>query len=274
MKIPDKYIKLTKFIKTKFDYLKIPQTAIVLGTGLGQWMDSLQPAITIPYTEIPNFPEPTVQSHKGQLVYAYINSTPVLILQGRFHLYEDYTPEQICIGIRLLGMLGIENVIITNASGALNPKFSTGSIMVITDHINMTGYTPLLGPNVEEWGPRFPDMSCVYDVDLQQLAISQGMSLGIRLERGVYVGVLGPAMETPAETRAYKRAGGDAIGMSTVIEAIAAKHMGMKILGLSCLTNKNIPDCMQETSFEDIILQAEKTASDLGKLLNFIVPLL
>jgi purine-nucleoside phosphorylase len=249
-----------------------PVAAVILGTGLGQWVDRLQGASQMSYTEIPNFPQSTVQSHAGRLLLGGPSSAPILVLQGRFHVYEGYTASEACTGVRLAALLGAKNLILTNAAGAINPLFETGKIMLISDQMNMTGHNPLLGPNNEEWGPRFPDMSQVYSPALQDMALQCACDIGLGLERGVYVGVQGPSLETPAETRAYRLMGGDAIGMSTVLEAIAAKHMGLNILGLSCLTNKNLPDCMQETSVEEIIARAEATGHDLGRLLDAIIP--
>jgi len=235
-------------------------------------VERLQGVSTLSYTDIPGFPQSTVETHTGRLVYARIGSVPVWILQGRFHLYEGYDPEEVCTGIRILGMLGVKRVVLTNASGAINPEFSVRNIMVLSDHMNMTGHNPLRGPNIEDWGPRFPDMSQVYHPSLQEAALSAGTACGLRLERGTYVGVMGPSLETPAETRAFRLMGGDAVGMSTVIEAIAARHMGLEVLGLSCLTNKNLPDCMEETSFEAVVEQAERTGQDLGRLLETLIP--
>lgn len=249
-----------------------PATAVVLGTGLGHWVDSLHESAPLAYTHIPGFPQSTVQSHSGQLVLGQISSHPVLVLQGRFHVYEGYSAFEVCTGVRLAALLGVQNIILTNAAGAINPLFTVGNIMVISDHVNMTGHNPLVGPNNEDWGPRFPDMSQTYSPALQDLAMRCALERGISLERGVYIGVQGPSLETPAETRAYRRLGGDAIGMSTVLEAIAAKHMGLNILGLSCLTNKNLPDCMQETSVEEIIARAEASGQNLGRLLDALIP--
>ncbi len=260
------------YVFSELNTANLPRTGIVLGTGLGDWVNNLDNRIEIPYEQIPWFPVPTVETHSGCLVYGTLYNIPLFVLQGRFHLYEGYTPEDICIGVRLLCLLGIENLILTNAAGAINPEFQEGSIMLISDHINMTGYSPLKGPNVDSWGPRFPDMSSVYDRDLQQLAINTASEQGIRLEKGVYMGVQGPNLETPAETRAYKRMGADAIGMSTALEAIVARHMNLRLLGLSCLTNKNMPDCMQETSFEEIVSRASATAKKLENLLTSRTP--
>ena len=272
MQDPANLEKALEYVQSKISTTDHPQIGVVLGTGLGEWTSELQDPLIIPYEQIPGFPRSTVQSHSGRLLQGRIKQASVLVLQGRFHLYEGYSPEQVCSGVRLLALLGVKTLVITNASGALNPHFDTGSIMLINDQINMTGHNPLMGPNVDSWGPRFPDMSQVFCPDLQRMVLEKALSLGLRLEKGVYIGVPGPPLETPAETRTYRRLGADAIGMSTVMEVIAAKHMGMKILGLSCLTNKNSPDCMAETSLEEIIEQAQKTGTDLNRLLSAIIP--
>jgi len=248
------------------------RVGVVLGTGLGRWAEQLTSATSIPYSEIDGFPVSTVHTHSGRLLAGWLGTTPVLALQGRFHLYEGYSASQVAQGIRLLAELGVQRLVLTNAAGAINPNLSLGSIMVLSDHINMTGHNPLRGANDESQGPRFPDMSAVYPARLQNLAVTSGLELGLRLERGVYCGVMGPSLETPAETRAFRQLGADAVGMSTVIEAIAAKHAGLQILGLSCLTNINLPDCMEETSFEVIVEQAERTGRDLSSLLTVLTP--
>lgn len=192
---------------------------------------------------------------------------PLIIQEGRCHIYEGYGPADVCMGTRVMGALGIEGLIVTNAAGALNPRFDAGSVMLVTDHINFTGLSPLTGPNADSAGPRFPDMSAVYDPGLISLAEQAALSTGIRLEKGVYAGLAGPQLETPAETRMFRALGADAIGMSTVLEVIAARHMGLKVLGFSCLSNKNLPDCMAETSLEEII----ETAGIAGKRLTTII---
>lgn len=249
-----------------------PRTALVLGSGLGDWINPSSIRLRVPYADVPGFPVSTVAGHAGALLLAEIQNMPVLIFSGRFHLYEGYSPQEITLPIRCLGMLGIETVILTNAAGALNPLFDTGGLMLITDHINMTGHNPLTGPNVETWGPRFPDMSMAYCPTLRKRAMQAALECGLRLEQGVYVAVAGPSLETPAETRMFRILGADAIGMSTVPEAIAAHHMGMKTLGISCLTNKNIPDCMAATSHEEILAQANQSATALGSLLSTLIP--
>ena len=266
--------RMISAVKSRLPISSSPAVGLVLGTGLGNWVQGLDTLYALPYTEIPGFPQSTVQSHAGRLLLARVGSTPVLILQGRFHMYEGYTAQEVCTGVRLLALLGVQTLILTNAAGAINPLFSTGSLMLITDHLNMTGHNPLTGPNRDDWGPRFPDMSRVYPQDLQEITLEAAQEAGLRLERGVYVGVQGPSLETPAETRAYRSLGGDAVGMSTVLEAITAKHMGLGLLGLSCLTNSNLPDCMQETSLKEIIAQAEHSGKAMEALLTRVIPLL
>jgi purine-nucleoside phosphorylase len=244
---------------------------IVLGTGLGGLVGRLEDASEIPYAEIPGFPVSTVPGHVGRLWRGRVGQTNVLVLQGRFHLYEGYGPEVVCFGVRTLFALGIRGLVLTNAAGGLNPGFSAGELMLITDHINLTGSNPLCGPNVEEWGPRFPDMSRVYSPRLQLLAREQAKRLGIGLEHGIYLGLTGPCLETPAETRAFRLLGADAVGMSTVHEAIAARHLGLEILGISCLTNINLPDCMQETTLEDVLNQAQAAGNRLERLLAAVL---
>jgi purine-nucleoside phosphorylase len=240
---------------------------VVLGTGLGGLVGRLDESSSIPYSEIPGFPVSTVPGHGGRLWKGRINGTSVLVLQGRFHLYEGYSPEEVCFGVRTLSELGIRGLVLTNAAGGLDPGFSAGELMLITDHINFTGRNPLCGRNVEAWGPRFPDMSRAYSARLQSLAREQALALGIGLERGVYLGLSGPCLETPAETRAYRLLGADAVGMSTVTEAIAASHLGLEILGISCLTNINLPDAMRETTLDEVLAQAHASSHKLEQLL-------
>jgi purine-nucleoside phosphorylase len=252
-----------------------PKIGFVLGTGLGNLahsLDNLDDSHTIPYKNLPGMPVSTVQSHQGAFVAGTLCGVPVLLQQGRSHLYEGAAPAEVCMGVRVMGILGIRALVITNAAGALNPLFSAGSLMAITDHINMTGQSPLTGPNDDSLGPRFPDMSRVYDQELLDIACGHALRQGVALEKGVYVCVPGPQLETRAETRAYRMLGGDAIGMSTALEAIAAHHMGVRILGLSCLTNKNLPDCMAEADIESIIATAQTAGERLAKLLVAAVP--
>ena len=244
-----------------------PIVGLVLGTGLGAVADHITDPVYIPFSELPNFPLSGVASHAGRFVLGTFKGLPVIAQQGRCHIYEGYSPADVCMGVRIMALLGIKTVILTNAAGALNPQFTPGSVMAITDHINFTGVSPLTGKNSDNFGPRFPDMSDVYSPKLISLAEKAAMSTGLRLEKGVYLGLSGPQMETPAETRAFRAWGADAVGMSTVLEAIAAKHMGIKILGFSCLTNKNLPDCMEETNFDAIVHVANLAGENLTKIL-------
>ncbi|WP_419787657.1 purine-nucleoside phosphorylase [Pseudodesulfovibrio sp.] len=259
------------YIQEKLGKIQDGTVGIITGTGLGGLTNTMEEKRDLPYGNIPGFPESTVQSHAGLLRLGNVEGTPVLALNGRFHLYEGFSAKEATYGIRVLRELGVKTLILTNAAGALNPSFEVGTPMLIEDHINLTGETPLRGPNEDEWGDRFPDMRAIYDPALRDLAVRQALALGIRLERGVYMQVMGPNMETPAETRMYRTMGADAIGMSTCVEAIAAHHMGIRLLGISCLTNKNLPDCMAEASLSDVIARANASAKIMTSLLRSIL---
>ncbi|GFM37563.1 purine nucleoside phosphorylase [Desulfovibrio psychrotolerans] len=257
-------------IRERLSGLPEPKVGIILGTGLGGLADAMQVHAAVPYADIPEFPRSTVQSHAGRFLFGTLGGVPVVMQQGRNHLYEGYGPDDVCMGVRCMAQLGMQTLIVTNAAGCLNPQWDAGDLMVITDHINFTGRTPLSGENHEVWGPRFPDMSRAYDPQLVRTALEQADALGIRLERGVYVGVCGPQMETPAETRMFKRLGADAVGMSTVMEVIAARHMGIRVLGFSCLTNKNLPDCMEDAPIETVIAMANRSGGNLARLIESV----
>ena len=253
---------------------------IVLGTGLSALADKLQDRVVIPYTDLPGFPASSVEGHAGAFVWGRFAGACgeddsigryALIQQGRCHLYEGRTPAEVCMGVRVMALMGVKTLVITNAAGGLNPQFDAGGIMCMSDIINHTGHSPLSGINVEEWGPRFPDMCAPLDADLRAMAMETAVKMGLRLERGVYIGVHGPEMETPAETRMYRQWGADAVGMSTVLEIIAARHMGMRVLGLSCLTNKNLPDCMTPAPLEEILAVAAVAGKNLGRLIRAMV---
>lgn len=248
-----------------------PKAAVILGTGLGQADWNLTGETVIAYGDIPGFPCSTVPGHAGSLAAGVLSGTQVLVWRGRFHLYEGYTPAEVCMGVRASALLGAEVLVGTNAAGALNPLHSPGELLAISDHVNLTGESPLAGPNVDAWGPRFPDMSRVYSPHLLKIADEKAMKLGIRLEKGVYAGVRGPQLETPAETRMLRMLGADAVGMSTVMEVIAARHMGMEVLGLSCLVNKNLPDCMAEVTLEEVLEVAGKAGEKLGRLVTAVM---
>ncbi len=248
-----------------------PEVAVLTGTGLGDVSGPLDIHQRIDYAEIPHFPLATVQSHHGRLIAGRLSGREVCVLQGRFHLYEGYSPAEVTFPIRVLQALGATRLVLTNASGGLNPAFSAGRIMIIDDHINLTGRNPLIGANDDQWGPRFPDMTRVYSPGLRELAAAEAQRSGVEICRGVYAGLQGPSLETPAEMRFLRTIGADAVGFSTVMEAIAAVHGGMQVLGLSVITNLNIPDRPQPASVEAIIAVAQQAAPRLGSLIAGIL---
>lgn len=262
------FIHIIQFIREKLGNIQAGTLGLVLGSGLTPVSDAITGAVDIPYAEIPGLPQSGVAGHGGFLRAGRLSGRPVLALCGRVHLYEGFSARDACLAVRVLGGLGIGTLVLTNAAGALNPLFEAGSLMLITDHINMTGQNPLTGPNLDTLGPRFPDMGRAWCPELIALARKEALGLKLLVERGVYVQVPGPSLETPAETRAYRQMGADAIGMSTVIEAIAARHMGLRLLGISCLTNKNMPDCMDEISHEGVLAMAGRTAEQMARLLS------
>lgn len=274
MQKPEKVQEAVEVIRAMPKVRQMPRLGLVLGTGLGGAASALKTDYSVPYEDIAGFPTSTVHSHSGRLAFGSLAGVPVAALMGRFHLYEGYTPEEVAFGVRVLACLGIHTLVVTNAAGALNPLFDAGSLMAVTDHINLTGTSPLTGPNHDAWGPRFPDMSRAYDPVLVQAAMDAAMRIGIRLEKGVYIGVRGPQLETPAETRMLRALGADAVGMSTVMEVLAARHMGLRVLTISSLTNKNLPDCMAETSLEQVVAAAEASSQNLGRLLAELAPAL
>lgn len=262
---------LLEYLPPAFKDLAPNVCGLILGTGLGNVGEIIAESPTgrsIPWDKVKAFPKCHVPSHKGRFIFGLLGNTPVLAQQGRIHLYEGYTPAEICIGVRMMALLGINTLVVTNAAGALNPLFEPSSLMCMSDLINHTGQSPLTGLIEQSWGDMFPDMSEPFSPKLQQLALDSAAEWGIRLERGVYIGVHGPEMETPAETRMYRNFGADAIGMSSVLEIIAARQMGLSVLGLSCLTNKNLPDCMQAAPITDVIEVAKQTSVQLEKILS------
>ena len=214
-----------------------PRIAIVLGSGLGGFADDFEDAVRIPYEEIPGFPRSTVEGHEGRLIAGKIESVPVLAMQGRVHYYEGYALEEVTFPVRTFKLLGIKTLVLTNAAGGINVGLTQGALMVISDHLNLLGDNPLRGPNDERFGPRFPDMSVVYSPALQELVVEEAKSIGVEVRRGIYGGLSGPSYETPAEIHLLRTLGVDAVGMSTVPEAIVARHMDMEVLGISCITN-------------------------------------
>jgi purine-nucleoside phosphorylase len=244
-----------------------PDIAIILGTGLGGLAEQIEKVKVIPYEEIPHFPVSTVESHKGKLILGTLSGKRVVAMQGRFHFYEGYSMQQIVFPVRVMKLLGAETLIVSNACGSMNPQFRPREIMVITDHINLLGDNPLRGVNEERLGPRFPDMFNVYDPELIGLAEQIARDEGITLRKGVYVSLAGPNLETGAEYRMLRILGGDVVGMSTVPEVIAARHMGMRILGFSVITDMGLADAMKPCSLDDVIQAASSTEPALTKLI-------
>lgn len=248
-----------------------PRTAIVLGSAQAAFLDAVEDAQVIPYDEIPNWPVPRVPGHAGKLVVGKANGTPVTVLAGRVHLYEGWTPQQVVFGVRVLARLGMKTLVLTNAAGGINPSYSPGLLVLLHDHINLMGVNPLVGPNDEELGPRFPDMSNAYAPALRETAQSTAARLGIDLAGGVYAGLLGPSFETPAEIRYLRAIGADLAGMSTVPETIAANHAGVRVLGISTVTNM-AAGMQKELSHHEVLEVGKSSASSLIRLLTELLP--
>jgi purine-nucleoside phosphorylase len=248
-----------------------PEIIIQLGTGLGAVCEAITNPQIIPYSDIPHFQESTVDSHAGNLILGSLARKEVAVLQGRMHYYEGYSTQQITLPIRVLALLGGKQLIICNAAGGLKQSLTAGSLMLITDHINLMGENPLRGVNVEAWGPRFPDLSDVYSLRLADIARNAAKSNGIKLNKGVYVAIAGPSLETPAETRFLQKCGADAVGMSTVPEVIVAKHAGLEVLGISVIANNNDPDNFQAIILQDILTKMTEVEPILKKLIVDIV---
>lgn len=245
-----------------------PQVAIVLGTGLGALADRIKVRARIEYGDIPHFPTSTVDSHAGELVLGDLAGKRVVALSGRFHPYEGYSLQQVTFPIRVAKALGVSTLVVSNAAGGMNPQFRTGDLMVITDHINLMGDNPLIGPNDDRLGPRFPDMSEPYTETLIELAETISLEQGIKLLRGVYLACTGPCLETKAEYRFMRGIGGDAVGMSTVPEVIVAVHAGLKVLGFSVITDECLPDALEAADIERIIATANAAEPKLSALVT------
>lgn len=248
-----------------------PRAALVLGSGLGDYGDCVDVEAVIPYDEIQGFPRSTVEGHKGRFLFAKVGGTPVVMMQGRIHYYEGYPIQDVVLPVRLMKLMGAEILFLTNAAGGMGEGFGAGDFMMITDHISLTVPSPLIGHNIEELGVRFPDMSQVYDKDLQELIRDSAKTLGIPLKEGVYIQLSGPQFETPAEVRMVKMLGADAVGMSTVCEAIAANHMGMKICGISCISNLACGLSNQPLSHKEVQEVGDRVAPDFRKLVTEIL---
>jgi purine-nucleoside phosphorylase len=248
-----------------------PRVALVLGSGLGGLADEFDESVKIPYSEIPGFATSTAEGHVGQLVIGKLENVPLIAMQGRVHYYEGYTLEEVTFPIRTFKVLGIKTVILTNASGGINVEFTQGALMVISDHLNLMGVNPLRGPNDERFGPRFPDMTEVYSRELQEIAVEEAHSMGIELRRGIYAALSGPSYETPAEIHMFRTFGADAVGMSTVPEAIVARHSGMEVLGISCITNMAAGITDQPINHEEVMETGNRIKETFSGLLKRVV---
>ena len=251
-----------------------PRVGVVLGSGLGSFAESLDAAVPIPYHDIPGFPTSTAVGHKGELVLGTLGpqQTPVAVMSGRFHLYEGYSAHESAVGMRLFHELGIKRVVLTNAAGGINLRYARGALVLISDHINLQGDNPLIGPNDPMTGPRFPDMTEAYAPSLRRLAQATAQELGIELHEGVYVAVQGPSYETPAEIRFFQKAGADLVGMSTVAETIAANHMGMEVLGISCVTNVAAGLSGEKLHHEEVLEIGRRVSGTFVQLLTALLP--
>lgn len=248
-----------------------PDAAIILGTGLGALSEQMQVELAIPYRDLPNFPLSTVESHSGRLLCGTLAGRTVIAMQGRFHRYEGYTLQQVTFPVRVLRALGAGTLVVSNACGGMHPLWAPGDLMLIADHINLLGDNPLIGPNDEAMGPRFPDMSAPYDEGLRALARETAAAKGITLREGVYAAVQGPNLETRAEYRMLRAVGADVVGMSTVPEVIVARHGGMRVLGLSIITDQCLPDALQPASVAEIIAVARNAEPNLSAVVHGVL---
>ncbi len=264
-------------IKEASDYIESratlrPEIAVVLGSGLGGFADSLEDATVIPYDEIPGWPVSTAVGHAGKLIVGAVDGLPVAVMAGRAHVYEGYSAQQVVYGIRCLFAVGVESLVLTNASGGVNPAYGPGTLVLISDHINLMGQNPLTGPNDNSLGQRFPDMSDAYSKHYRQTAREAGKEMGLDLPEGVYAAVPGPSYETPAEIRYLRTIGADLVGMSTVLETIAANHMEMKVLGISCVTNFAAGVVDQKLDHKEVLEVGARTQDTLNELLRRVLP--
>ena len=265
----ERLLKCREEIRKRTDFR--PQVGIVLGSGLGGYADNMEISCEIPYREIPGFPVSTVQGHDGKFLFGYVKNTPVILMKGRVHYYEGYPMEDVVLPVRLMGLLGADTVILTNAAGGINRTFQAGDLMLITDHISIAVPNPLRGENIDALGTRFPDMSHVYDPELQEAAKKTAARQGISLREGIYVQCSGPSYETPAEIRMLGALGADAVGMSTVCEAIAARHMGMKVCGISCITNMAAGILDQPLDHREVQKSADQAKEKFENLITGLV---
>lgn len=248
-----------------------PSIGLVLGSGLGAFAKSLEGAVAIPFGEIPHFPTSTAIGHRGELVIGRSQGVPLAVMAGRVHLYEGYSAAQVAFPVRVLGRLGVKTLILTNAAGSVNVNYKPGELVVLEDHINLTGANPLIGPNPDELGLRFPDMTDVYDPTLREIAEKACWKAGVTVRKGVYLGLTGPSYETPAEIRMARTLGADVVGMSTVLEAVAARHMGLRCLGISCVTNMAAGVLKKKIHHQEVLDVGERVKQGLLDVLGHIV---
>ena len=250
---------------------KLPEAAIVLGSGLGDFASHVQDAVVMNYDSLPHWPASRVIGHEGKLVVGTVRGRTIAALAGRCHLYEGYPAQTVAFAVRVMGLLGVKILVLTNAAGGVNTGFAQGALMIIDDHINLTGHNPLAGANDDRLGPRFPDMTEVYSSRLRAMADRAGKAMSLMLPHGIYVALLGPSYETPAEIRYLRTIGADAVGMSTVSEAIAARHMGMEVLGISCITNMAAGVLPQPLDHNEVMATARRVRSQFIALLEGVV---
>jgi purine-nucleoside phosphorylase len=268
--------ELRRQIQDALEYIRTktkaePTIGIILGTGLGGLAKEIKKEVEIDYADIPHFVISTIESHRGKLIFGSLAGKKVVAMQGRFHKHEGYNLKQVTFPVRIMKFLGVKSILISNAAGALNPLFQKGDVMLITDHINLLGDNPLIGPNDDELGPRFPDMSEAYSKELMSIAKQAALDLKIRLQEGVYVALQGPNLETKAEYRFLRIIGADAVGMSTVPENIVAQHMGIKVLGFSILTDECFPDALKPATLEEILKVANKAEPKMTAIMKEVI---
>lgn len=264
-----KLMNCVESIRKKTDFK--PEAALILGSGLGDYADGIRTEAIVDYSEIEGFPVSTVAGHKGRFIFGYVREVPVVIMQGRVHYYEGYPMQEVVLPTRLMGMLGAKKLFLTNAAGGINESFHPGDFMMITDHITTGVPNPLIGRNIEELGTRFPDMSEVYSRRLRDVIREAAGRCGVNLQEGVYVQLTGPSYETPAEIRMCRIWGGDAVGMSTACEAIAARHMGMEICGISCITNMAAGVSKQKLSHKEVQETADRVSAQFKELVTEVI---
>jgi purine-nucleoside phosphorylase len=261
-----------EFIRMRLGGRAVPSVGVILGSGLGRLAEELGGSVAIPYGEIPHFPASTVAGHAGRLVVGMLSGTPIVALQGRFHLYEGYGPDEVVFPIRALARLGVKAFVITNAAGGVNKSFNAGDLMVIADHLNLTGQNPLAGPHDDRLGPRFPDMSEAYSIPFRAYAHEAGKEVGLVLREGVYCVLSGPSYETPAEVRMLHACGADAVGMSTIPEVVACRQMGVKVLGISLISNLAAGISKVPLTHQEVMETGERVAADFTRLIRAVVP--